>query len=159
MAAQKEAIKEGSFALREFEVLQRIFRPNGRAGQRVGLRRHTGKLQFTDFAAAVKCCGAKREMTGCDLEHRRQLRPVTRNFWRTGGLYKYYFGPVTGHMPGRARGFSPLLLHIGGSTPNEPPFFFGTDEKDPHNDRADPLCAAKEPALPTAWLFAHGARR
>jgi len=68
-------------------------------------------------------------MTGCDLEH-RPAQAVARNFWRSGGLYKYYFGPVTGYTPGRARGFSPLLLHTGGSTLNEPPFFFGADEED-----------------------------
>ncbi len=47
MAAKKQSVKESSFALREFKILQRLL-------ERIGLCSHTRKPQFTDFAAAVK---------------------------------------------------------------------------------------------------------
>lgn len=47
MAAKKQSVKESSFALREFKVLQRLV-------ERIGLCSHTRKPQFTDFVAAVK---------------------------------------------------------------------------------------------------------
>lgn len=53
MAAEKEAVKKRGFTLRELEVLQNVF-------DRVGLRRHRRKSQFTDFGARVNSAGRVR---------------------------------------------------------------------------------------------------
>jgi hypothetical protein len=54
MAAQKETVEESGFALRELEVLQRLF-PRS-AGQRVGLSGHgrKGSLQIWTLASRVQ---------------------------------------------------------------------------------------------------------
>ncbi|MGH9827370.1 MAG: hypothetical protein ACREDR_29425 [Blastocatellia bacterium] len=47
MATQKQTIEESGLALRELEVPLRLV-------ERIGLRSHARKPQFTDFAAGVK---------------------------------------------------------------------------------------------------------